>query len=150
MNVDFELRFPISADLGFIRDLVRVHGQHGGLRGQRLDDLVLVVNEAVANVLDHGNGIGMVTARSTPEGSVVEVLDTAGGLTHDHLAEADLDLSSPRGFGLWMIRRLCDEVRLERTGLGSLLSLHVHRRSVVASLPRRSSPCHGQETSRAS
>ncbi|GAA4952172.1 anti-sigma regulatory factor (Ser/Thr protein kinase) [Nonomuraea thailandensis] len=148
MSAEFELRCPISANLAFVRDLIRVHGRHSGLRGQRLDDLVLVVNEAVANVLDHG--AGMVTARNTAEGIVVEILYAAGKLTHDHLAGADhLDLSSPRGFGLRMIRRLCDEIRLEQTGLGSLLSLHVHRRPVITSLPRRHITHHDQDARRA-
>ncbi|MGW0801590.1 ATP-binding protein [Nonomuraea sp. NPDC002799] len=126
MSVEFELRCPISADLGFIRDLVRIHGHHCGLRGQRLDDLILAVNEAVANVLDHGGTAGQVTARGTGDAITVEILDIAGRLTGDHLAAAALDPISLRGVGLWVIRGLCDAVCLERTGLGSRLSLHMH------------------------
>ncbi|MGR6919459.1 hypothetical protein ACU635_34930 [[Actinomadura] parvosata] len=99
---------------------------------------MLVVNGAVAGVLEHGDGMGMLTARRTAEGIVVEILDVAGRLTHDHLAGADhLDLTSPRGVGLGSIKRLCDEIRLERTSLGSLLTLQVRRRPDLAGLPRQ-------------
>ncbi|MGN9837394.1 ATP-binding protein [Nonomuraea sp. H19] len=73
--MELEVRCPISPDLGLIRELVRIHGHHSGLRGHRLDDLVLAVNEAVTNVLDHGGKAGMVTSRRTRDGIAVEVLD---------------------------------------------------------------------------
>ncbi|MGI5291551.1 hypothetical protein ACQEVF_50725 [Nonomuraea polychroma] len=34
MSVQFELRCPVSADLAFIRDLVRVGGRHLGRAGR--------------------------------------------------------------------------------------------------------------------
>jgi anti-sigma regulatory factor (Ser/Thr protein kinase) len=125
MSVELELRCPVSADLGRIRDLVRSHGRLGGLRGERLDDLVLAVNEAVTNVLDHGGAAGLITARCDAGGFTVEVLDIAGRLTAEHVASARIDVTGSRGFGLWMIQKLCDEVTVERTGGGSLLRLHM-------------------------
>ncbi|MFI6179171.1 ATP-binding protein [Nonomuraea sp. NPDC051191] len=125
MCVEFELRCPISADLAFIRDLVRLHGHHSGLSGERLEDLVLAVNEAVTNVLDHGGSAGLVTAVRDPIGVCVEILDTAGRLTPDHLDAAGVDPTASHGFGLWVIRQLCDSVALERTGPGSRLRLRV-------------------------
>ncbi|WP_188193739.1 ATP-binding protein [Nonomuraea sp. SYSU D8015] len=136
MSVDLELRCPISTDLGFVRDLVRLCGHHSGLRDQRLGDLVLAVNEAVANVLDHG-AAGLVTFRTAGEAITVEVLATAGRLSRDHLASAQLDRSGQRGFGLWVIQHLCDAVALEQTGLGSLLSLHMDRQPATAPGPPR-------------
>jgi anti-sigma regulatory factor (Ser/Thr protein kinase) len=124
--MEFELRCPIGPDLGYIRDLVRVHARHHGLPGERGEDLVAAVNEAVANVLDHGGRAGLVTARAHAHGVTVEILDIGGGLTPDHLAAAHPDPRSPHGFGLWLIQRLCDGVGLEQTGLGSLLTLHMH------------------------
>ncbi|WP_165970055.1 ATP-binding protein [Nonomuraea terrae] len=127
MSMEFELRCPVSADLGFIRDLVRLHARHSGLRGERLDDLVLAVNEAVTNVLDHGGKAGTVTAVRTGRGVRVEVMDVAGRLTGDHLGSATIDPAGSHGFGLWVIRHLCDEVVVEQTAAGSRLTLHVHR-----------------------
>ncbi|HEX4816409.1 MAG TPA: ATP-binding protein [Nonomuraea sp.] len=126
MTGEFELRCPISPDLGYIRDLVRIHGRHHGLSGDRLEDLALAVNEAVINVLDHGGQAGLVTARGHEHGVSVEVLDVGGRLSDAHLADVPVDPRGGQGFGLWVIRHLCDEVTLEQTGLGSVLGLHFH------------------------
>ncbi|MGN9846333.1 ATP-binding protein [Nonomuraea sp. H19] len=150
MSVAFELHCPIRADLDFIRDLVRLCGRYVGLTGERLEDLVLAVNEAVANVLIHGGKAGLVTARSTRDELAVEVLDVGGRLSRDHLAAAELDPTRPHGFGLWLIQYLCDKVELEHTGLGSLLSLHMRlpapdtgRANGTAGIPQ---PRHGDQT----
>ncbi|WP_346111288.1 ATP-binding protein [Nonomuraea maheshkhaliensis] len=134
---EFELRCPITADLALIRDLVGMHARHCGLPGHRLEDLVLAVNEAVTNVLDHGGGAGTVTARQAGDRIAVEVLDRAGGLTHDHLARATVDPTATQGYGLWVIQHLCDEVTLRQTDRGSLLTLFVRHR---APAPRRNEP----------
>ncbi|GIH79253.1 ATP-binding protein [Planobispora longispora] len=125
-SAPFELRCPVSADLSAIRDLVNHCGRRGGLSGERLNDLVLAVNEAVTNVLDHGGREGLVIARTHSEGITVSISDTGGGLSAAHLAAARSDPSGARGFGLWVIQHLCDEVTVEQTGHGSVL--HLHRR----------------------
>ncbi|GAB2924200.1 ATP-binding protein [Nonomuraea fastidiosa] len=125
MASEFELRCPITADLGLIRDLVRLHGRCCGLPERRLDDLVLATNEAVTNVLDHGGASGVLTARGLADGVMVQVLDVAGLLTGGHLAAAALDRTASHGYGLWVIRHLCDAVTVEQTGAGSLLSMWV-------------------------
>jgi anti-sigma regulatory factor (Ser/Thr protein kinase) len=127
MTLPFEVQCPISTDLALLREVIRVHGRHSGLSGDRLDDLVVAVNEAVTNVLDHGGRAGTVTARGAGDGVVVEVLDVAGRLRPDHLAAARVDPAATSGFGLWVIQHLCDEVVLRQTPLGSLLTLHLHR-----------------------
>ncbi|GAA4917306.1 anti-sigma regulatory factor (Ser/Thr protein kinase) [Nonomuraea thailandensis] len=143
MVFEFELRCPITADLGLIRDLVRLHGRHSGLPDRRLEDLVLAVNEAVTNVLDHGGKSGIVTARAAGGQVVVDVLDFAGLLTHDHLAAARLDRTASHGYGLWLIQHLCDEVVLELVERGSLLSLCVRDRSPAKGSPAKGSPANG-------
>ncbi|MEV4172756.1 ATP-binding protein [Nonomuraea sp. NPDC049709] len=138
MSAEFELRCPVGPDLGYIRDLVRIHGQHHGLSGERLEDLVVTVNEAVTNVLDHGGRAGLVTARAHEHGITVEILDVGGRLTPEHLQAAHVDPTGTSGFGLWVIQHLCDQVTLEQTGLGSVLGLHFHGRPApVIPLDRR-------------
>ncbi|MFB4273991.1 ATP-binding protein [Nonomuraea sp. MTCD27] len=135
MTFEFELRCPITADLGLMRDLVRIHGHHSGLPRGRLEDLVLAVNEAVTNVFDHGGGSGTLTARTAVGRIVVEILDVAGRLTRDHLASARVDPAGSHGYGLWVIQHLCDEVALEQTGHGSLLTLGVRHHPAVPHRP---------------
>lgn len=139
MQMEFELRCPISTDLGFIRDLIRIHGSYSGLATHRVDDLVLAVNEAVTNVLDHAGATGLITARTTGEAIVVEVLDTTGRLAPAHLATAKIDPTASHGFGLWVIQHLCDAVHLERNDLGSRLSLWMNRRPAAPAEPERRS-----------
>ncbi|WP_188195604.1 ATP-binding protein [Nonomuraea sp. SYSU D8015] len=137
MSDAFELRCPVSDDLAFIRDLVRFLGEHSGLCGERLEDLVLAVNEAVTNVLDHGGKAGIITVRRTDDGVTVEIRDLADRLSHDHLAGAHVDPTASGGFGLWVIQHLCDRAVVERTEMGSLLRLDVLRRPAAVPRPDR-------------
>ncbi|MEU6712199.1 ATP-binding protein [Nonomuraea sp. NPDC046802] len=137
MSEDFHRCCPISADLALVRELVDTCGRRVGLSGRRLADLVLAVNEAVTNVLDHGGAGGRLVVRGAGDTIDVEVLDTAGGLTRDHLAGATLDPTASHGFGLWLVQHLCDAICLEQTDAGSRLTLHMHRRPATA-VPGRS------------
>ncbi|MGW0810617.1 ATP-binding protein [Nonomuraea sp. NPDC002799] len=123
--MEFELRCPISADLELMRGLVRAHAHRGGLRDERLEDLVIAVNEAVTNVLDHGAAVGMVIVRSGADAIVVDIVDFAGRLSDEHLAAAKVDPTSSGGFGLWVIQHLCDHVELEQSEQGSRLRLRM-------------------------
>ncbi|WP_336203775.1 ATP-binding protein [Nonomuraea sp. LPB2021202275-12-8] len=116
-------RCRITTDLEQPRSLVRAYARQAGLRGERLDDLVLAVNEAVTNVLDHGGAAGTLTARTRPGAVIVEIKDTAGRLTRDHLAAAKVDPHGTHGFGLWVIQHLCDQVHLDQSCSGSRLTL---------------------------
>lgn len=131
MGMEPELRCPISTDLDAIRGLVRDHAGRGGLSGERLDNFVLAVNEAVTNVLDHGGGTGTVVARTDAGGVMVEIADEAGRLSAAHLAAAEHGRahSAGFGFGLWLIQHLCDRVELDQSPRGSRLRLHMSVRT---------------------
>ena len=62
----------------------------------------------------------------------LEVIDAVGALTTAHLSiEPDLatgHTASP-GAGLWLIRRLCDEVRLQGVAGSARLCLRLHRQA---------------------
>ncbi|SDL75720.1 Histidine kinase-like ATPase domain-containing protein [Nonomuraea jiangxiensis] len=86
---------------------------------------MLAANEAISNVLEHGGAGGTLTVRCVSTGVTVEVADAAGLLTPAHLAGAKLDLTGSRGFGLWIIQHLCDEVGLEQAAGGSVLTMRM-------------------------
>ncbi|GAA0975062.1 hypothetical protein GCM10009555_032290 [Acrocarpospora macrocephala] len=125
----FDLRFqwPITSDLAELRDRVRVFGTGAGLSGQRLLDLVIAANEAATNVLQHGGGSGTLTAWSDEVGVSLEFVDAAGTLTDAHL-DTGPEPAVGHGAGLWLIRRLCDEVSLERVAGMARLHLCLHHR----------------------
>ncbi|MEU6726059.1 ATP-binding protein [Nonomuraea wenchangensis] len=131
------MTLPIDADLARIRQAVRGFAQEAGLAGERLQNLVLAVNEAVTNVLDHGAGTGSVHLWRADHGVRVQIVDPAG-----RLRPADLDRSPPwpptHGMGLWVIRQVCDEVRLDHPEGHSRLELFMAYRP--AAEPRDATP----------
>lgn len=127
MGEETALRCSITTDLGQLRDQVRAFAAAAGLSGARLDDLVIAVNEAADNVLEHGGGGGTLGARADECGVWIDVTDISGTLTPAHLPRygAEPPPAASRGYGLWIIRRLCDEVSVEQAAEGSLLRMHV-------------------------
>ncbi|MDA0638445.1 ATP-binding protein [Nonomuraea sp. MCN248] len=127
MGEETALRCPITADLALLREHVRAFAAASGLSGARLDDLVIAVNEAADNVLEHGGGAGTLNARADDQGIWIDVENSSGSLTAGHLYRhgADPPPAASRGYGLWIIRRLCDEVRVEQAGDRSLLRMNI-------------------------
>lgn len=115
--------WPITDDLSALRGLVRSYAARAGLAGVRLQDLVLAVNEAVANVLDHAHGEGHVQAWHDDRFVTVEVRDSLGQLVPSHADAGDPGVNTMRGRGLWLMRQLCDEVRITRDAGGSAVWL---------------------------
>ncbi|MFK4035666.1 ATP-binding protein [Nonomuraea wenchangensis] len=132
MDKPAAMTLPIDADLARIRQAVRGFAEEAGLAGERLQNLVLAVNEAVTNVLDHGAGTGSVHLWRADEGVRVQIVDPAG-----RLQPSDLDRSPPwpptHGMGLWVIRQVCDEVRLDHPEGHSRLELFMAYRPVAES-----------------
>ncbi|MFC7722211.1 ATP-binding protein [Nonomuraea recticatena] len=100
--------WPITDDLPAQREQVHRHAARAGLRGQRLDDLVLAFSEAASNVLEHAHGRGSVTVWHSLTDVVVEVTDHLGRLSPGHRPRPPLHARS--GYGLWLMGRLCDEL----------------------------------------
>ncbi|WP_424533067.1 ATP-binding protein [Sphaerisporangium viridialbum] len=115
--------WPITDDLSVLRGLVRNYAVEAGLSGVRLQDLVLAVNEAAANVLDHADGEGDVQAWYDDRFVTVEVRDCLGRLVPAHADAGNPGVATLRGRGLWLMRQLCDEVRITRDAQGSAVLL---------------------------
>ncbi|MET8141510.1 ATP-binding protein [Sphaerisporangium sp. NPDC005288] len=76
--------WPISYDLIGLRRHLYHYAGRAGLAGERLDDLVLAANEAIVNVLEHGEAIGTVSIRYDTQALTVDVVDAAGRLRAEH------------------------------------------------------------------
>ena len=84
-----------------------------GMRGERAADLVIAVNEAVANVLLHGGGHGRLRLWREGVSLLCEVSDRGPGLPSRYLAELDPPvLAALGGWGIWLMRRLADRVAI--------------------------------------
>jgi anti-sigma regulatory factor (Ser/Thr protein kinase) len=106
-----------------------------GVAADVADDVLLALDEAVGNAIRHGSRGGR---------PVLVSLDVDDGWVHmsvrDHGPTAELPclpVGPPPsmalgGRGLWLISQLVDEVRLERAGRGTVLSLRRRAESRVA------------------
>jgi anti-sigma regulatory factor (Ser/Thr protein kinase) len=109
-----------------------------GLPKARRDALATAVAEAAMNAIEHGNDrraelpVRLVVA-ATDTAVLVTVTDRAvGGDGDDEPEVPDLDaklagLQSPRGWGLFLMRELVDEVRTRDSAGGHTVELVVHR-----------------------
>ncbi|MBE1592318.1 ATP-binding protein [Nonomuraea angiospora] len=124
------LRCPITADLGLLRQQVRSFVAAAGFAGMRLRDVVLAVNEAADNVLEHGGGSGIVVAHADAEGVWIEVIDPAGTLTLERFQQRTVvpPPIAAHGYGLWVIARLSDQVLIDHPEGGCRLRLRFTRR----------------------
>ncbi|WP_051864187.1 ATP-binding protein [Streptosporangium roseum] len=124
MTGDHGQHWPIDDDLTALRQRLLRHAAHAGMRGERLDDLLLAVNEAVINVLEHGGGKGTLSIWHNDTCITVEVIDNMGDL-----APRDIPPERPtgtvRGFGLWLMSQLCDEFSIHQVAGESRVRLRM-------------------------
>lgn len=103
---DLRLRFR-AWQLQEVRHAVRRLAEATGFACERVDDVVLAVNEVATNAVEHGGRDGELRLWSTSDGLICEVHDSGElpdplpGLVAPHP-------SDPRGRGLWIARQLCD------------------------------------------
>jgi serine/threonine-protein kinase RsbW len=104
--------------IGSVRHAVAAHAAAAGLRGQRLDDFILAVNEMMTNAVRHAGGAGSLILSCVDGSLSCHVSDAGPGIpleqVNGHPVPATLALS---GRGLWLARKLCDRVDIE-TGPG--------------------------------
>nr|WP_260408509.1 ATP-binding protein [Planomonospora venezuelensis] len=118
-------RWPITSDLALLRGRVHSYAVQAGLSGERLDDLLIAANEAAINVLEHGGGSGTVSVWREEGFFTVEVADGAGRLgPRDAVRERPV-AGAPRGFGLWLMGQLCDQLNIDQDARGSRVLLRM-------------------------
>ena len=97
-----------------------------GVASDAADDVVLALNEVATNAILYGSRGGQpveVVVHVNDDVIEVSVLDYGPDLPAQPPTEADMDTLGVRGRGLWLLRRLVDEVRLERVRLGTRVTL---------------------------
>ncbi|MFD0774681.1 ATP-binding protein, partial [Streptomonospora algeriensis] len=113
-----------GADLAAPRTAVTELPEKTEVPRERLGDLVLAVNELAANAVEHGGGGGTVTLWRSRGWTVCDVADRGTGL-HDPLCGYHpADPLSPRGYGLWITRQLCDFLEIASGAHGTRVRLH--------------------------
>jgi len=124
-------RFRLG-DLPWIRRAVYACAIRVGLNGGRAENLVVAVNEALTNSVQHGGGVGEVVLSCDPQRLVAEITDEGPGPTGPVPQEAP-PVDAENGRGLWLIRELVDRVSVRRGPGQTTLRLEVALKSSPAS-----------------
>lgn len=113
-------------------------GSAFGFSAERVEDLKLAISEAVNNAIDHGNcrEAGKLVAvvfeidgekleiRISDEGPGVERVD----ISRRVVDEANLEAGQLRGFGMYLIGELVDDLEVSSSQRGTVLTLRLYRR----------------------
>jgi anti-sigma regulatory factor (Ser/Thr protein kinase) len=98
-----------------LRELVLAAAQRAGLDERRAQHMVIAVNEAAVNAIQHAGGGGQLELiQDDRRRLIAEVRDQGPGISGGLDARLP-DPDSTSGRGMWLIRETCDEVRV-RTG----------------------------------
>jgi anti-sigma regulatory factor (Ser/Thr protein kinase) len=107
-------------DLAIARHFVAARARAAGLDGERLEDVVLAVNELVANSIRHAGGDGVVRAWHDGGTFYCEVRDR--GVIGDPLAGRERPSGlHDGGRGLWIVNHLCDLVQVRSSAEGTVI-----------------------------
>jgi serine/threonine-protein kinase RsbW len=106
-----------------------------GISEEIADDVVMALNEVATNAMLYGSRGGQpvqVQVRISSDWVEASVLDHGPQPPAGRPADADSGEPRAGGWGLWLLRRLVDEVRLERVNLGTRVTLRRALRPVGA------------------
>lgn len=107
-----------------VRHTVATSARTAGLIGDRLDDFVLVVNELITNAVRHGGGRGWLRLWSEADAVRCEVTDEGSGIAAARLTQQGRpEPGSVGGWGLWLVRRLCDDVMVSTGPSGTTVRI---------------------------
>ncbi|HEY0000663.1 MAG TPA: ATP-binding protein [Actinoplanes sp.] len=114
------MSFEKPGDLAQVRNFVQAVARDFGLPGTRADLLMIAVSELATNTLQHSGGGGRVRVWAEPGRLWCEVID--GGPAREFGREMPA-AHEPRGRGLPIVERICDEVRVDEAPDGTHVRL---------------------------
>jgi len=111
-----------------------------GLPADRLERLKTAVAEATMNAMEHGNRYDpelpvAIQVRASADELVVSITDHGGGQPIVEINAPDLEaklagLQSPRGWGLFLIRSMVDEMNVTEDDVHHTVELVMHLQGV--------------------
>jgi len=120
------VELEVGGSLLEVRTRVHQAGIAARLRSERIDDLLIALNEVVANSITHGRDPVAVRVWVTADGAVCEVSDHGEGVS-DPLAGYLLPGSETTGGrGLWMARQLSDSIAFTTEGRGTTVRFTIN------------------------
>jgi anti-sigma regulatory factor (Ser/Thr protein kinase) len=116
-----EITYQKPQDLAVVRRFVRDEAHDLGLSESRADLLTIAVSELATNTLQHTDGGGRVRLWAYDGQVLCEVID-GGGKPRD-FGRVMPGAHEPRGRGLAIVERVCDEVVATDTADGTHVRL---------------------------
>ncbi|MEU8146056.1 sensor histidine kinase [Nonomuraea sp. NPDC048901] len=108
-----------------LRHTVRDYASAAGMDVNLIGSLVLSVSEIAANSVEHGAGHGMIKMWVSGGEMICEIADPGGALDDPLPGYIPPEPESPRGYGLWISRQLCDYVDLRAENGTLRVRLHM-------------------------
>jgi anti-sigma regulatory factor (Ser/Thr protein kinase) len=134
------IRVPAKLDnLHELIDFVSGCAKEAGLKDKRVGEIEIAVEEALVNIFNYAypenGGDVEIACKTGPDGAlVIAIIDE--GVPFDPLLVAepdttlDVDARSIGGIGVFLIRKLMDDVRYRREGSKNILELVVAKTPV--------------------
>ncbi|MHA6618223.1 ATP-binding protein [Pseudonocardia sp. DLS-67] len=119
-----DVRMPFSAwQLHEVRTTVEEALSGRGYERERVEDVVLAVNELATNAVEHGTPEAHLSLWTGQSGLLCEIDD--GGTLRDPLPGLQAPHpAEPRGRGVWIARQLCDSLHVWADGRGTHVRVH--------------------------
>ncbi|MCK2212233.1 sensor histidine kinase [Actinomadura sp. ATCC 31491] len=118
--------FPFDGDLHLMRGLVRAAVAPLGMSEERVGLLLLAVNEVVSNAVEHGGGHGRLVVWAEGPVVVCDVTDP-GRMERSLPGFRTPEPTATRGYGLWVVRRVCDLLEIRTGPAGTQIRLRLSR-----------------------
>jgi anti-sigma regulatory factor (Ser/Thr protein kinase) len=118
-----ELEFT-REDLGILRGAVATFAADALFASDRIDDLVLAVDELATNSVYHGGGGGRLRMWTEDATLQCEVSDR-GSFVEPLVGRIQPTPDQWRGRGLWLANQLCDLVQIRSDDSGSVVRLQI-------------------------
>jgi len=113
MDIEFSVRLPVEAQsLPLVRGLLRQTLEHLRVRGSAVDEILLALTEACANVVQHAGAQEEYRVDVTIDGEVclISVLDHGSGFDVDAVSADPPPSPLDGGRGLLLMRELVDRL----------------------------------------
>jgi anti-sigma regulatory factor (Ser/Thr protein kinase) len=114
-----------ARELKRLRQTVGDYARAAGMDRNLITSLVLSVSEIAANSVEHGAGFGTITMWVRGRELICEIADPGGALDDPLPGYIPPEPESPRGYGLWISRQLCDQLELRTEGGVLRVRLHL-------------------------
>jgi anti-sigma regulatory factor (Ser/Thr protein kinase) len=111
--------------LSVTRQALTGFAEQAGLAGKQLYNFVLAVNELITNAVVHGGGAGRLRVWVSGRRLHCEVSDEGPGIPAERRAGRLPARDQMSGRGIWLVRRLCDDLTITTGRRGTTVHVSV-------------------------